>query len=138
MNTNQTKLPSGLPLAPCSASPEIDLRTVLTVLAAEIFRAQNMPEIFASDWGFCKTTPLTDRVKCVVAGRAAHEQCRQWAIKLSEIAHSLPNVKVDLPPKRGGDGRLKYISSLKREDAVNVLKEWLINCGHEEEWMKHL
>lgn len=41
-------------------------------------------------------------------------------------------------PHAGGDGRLKYISSLKREDAVNVLKEWLINCGHEEDWMKHL
>ena len=41
-------------------------------------------------------------------------------------------------PREGGDGRLKYISSLKREDAINVLKEWLINCGHEEEWMKHL
>ena len=22
--------------------------------------------------------------------------------------------------------------------AVNVLKEWLISCGHEEDWMKHL
>lgn len=41
-------------------------------------------------------------------------------------------------PLEGGDGRLKYISSLKREDAINVLKEWLIKCGHEEDWMKHI
>ena len=34
--------------------------------------------------------------------------------------------------------RLVYISSMKREDAVNVLKEWLIKAGHEEDWMKHL
>jgi len=41
-------------------------------------------------------------------------------------------------PFEGGDGRLKYISSLKREDAITVLKEWLINCGHKEDWMKHI
>lgn len=34
--------------------------------------------------------------------------------------------------------RLTYISSLKREDAINVLKEWLISCGAEEDWMKHI
>jgi hypothetical protein len=41
-------------------------------------------------------------------------------------------------PLEGGDGRLKYISSLKREDAINVLKEWLIKASGEEEWMKHI
>lgn len=41
-------------------------------------------------------------------------------------------------PYEGGDGRLKYISNLDRKDAINVLKEWLIRCGHEEDWMKHL
>ena len=41
-------------------------------------------------------------------------------------------------PFKGGDGRLKYISSLKREDAIKVLKEFLISCCGEEEWMKHL
>lgn len=38
----------------------------------------------------------------------------------------------------GGEGRLTYISSLRREDAVNVMKEWLIKCGAEEDWMKHI
>ena len=41
-------------------------------------------------------------------------------------------------PFDGGDGRLKYISSLKREDAINVLKAWLIQASGEEEWMKHI
>jgi hypothetical protein len=41
-------------------------------------------------------------------------------------------------PLEGGDGRLKYVSSLKRKDAINVLKEWLIQASGEEEWMKHL
>lgn len=41
-------------------------------------------------------------------------------------------------PFEGGDGRLKYISNLKREDAINFLKEWLIKCGAEEDWMKHI
>lgn len=41
-------------------------------------------------------------------------------------------------PFEGGDGRLKYISSLSRETAINVLKEWLIKCGHEEDWMNHI
>lgn len=41
-------------------------------------------------------------------------------------------------PFKGGDQRVKYISNLKREDAIKVLKEWLIVCSGEEEWMKHL
>lgn len=41
-------------------------------------------------------------------------------------------------PYEGGDGCLKYISSLRREDAINVLKEWLIRASGEEEWMKHI
>lgn len=41
-------------------------------------------------------------------------------------------------PCEGGDQRLKYISSLRREDAIKVLKEWLINASGEEEWMKHI
>lgn len=41
-------------------------------------------------------------------------------------------------PLQGGDQRVKYISNIKREDAINLLKEFLISCGHEEDWMKHL
>ena len=34
--------------------------------------------------------------------------------------------------------RLVYISSMRREDAVNVLKEWLLKAGAAEDWMKHI
>ncbi len=34
--------------------------------------------------------------------------------------------------------RLTYISSLKRADAINLLKEWLISASGAEEWMKHI
>jgi hypothetical protein len=36
------------------------------------------------------------------------------------------------------EARLAYISNMDRADAINVLKEWLMNCGHEEDWMKHI
>lgn len=41
-------------------------------------------------------------------------------------------------PFEGGDGRLKYISSLKREDAIKVLKEWFFHIGQQENWMQHI
>jgi hypothetical protein len=36
------------------------------------------------------------------------------------------------------DPRTVYVSNFKREDAINVLKEWLIKAGAEEDWMKHI
>lgn len=35
------------------------------------------------------------------------------------------------------DGRLRYVSNAKREDAVACLKEWMIQRGFDEEWMRH-
>ena len=35
-------------------------------------------------------------------------------------------------------GRCNYVSNAKREDAINALKEWMIKCGADEDWMKHL
>lgn len=37
-----------------------------------------------------------------------------------------------------GDGRLVYASNARREDAINMLKEWLLKCGAAEDWMKHI
>jgi hypothetical protein len=34
--------------------------------------------------------------------------------------------------------RVVYVSNLKREDAINVLKEWLIKASGPEEWMQHI
>ncbi len=36
------------------------------------------------------------------------------------------------------ENRLRYISSMERKTAINVLKEWLIKASGEEEWMRHL
>lgn len=52
-----------------------------------------------------------------------------------------------LPPKHGfivfmaptgdaPDRRLRYASNLKREDAVRALKEWMIQRGFDEDWMR--
>lgn len=38
----------------------------------------------------------------------------------------------------GEGGRLVYTSSMRREDAIAILKEWLIKASGEEEWMKHI
>jgi hypothetical protein len=38
----------------------------------------------------------------------------------------------------GEGGRLFYTSNARREDAVAALKEWLIQAGGEEEWMRHI
>jgi hypothetical protein len=34
--------------------------------------------------------------------------------------------------------RMIYASNAKRQDAIAALKEWMIQCGAEEDWMKHL
>lgn len=36
------------------------------------------------------------------------------------------------------NNRLGYIASMRREDAINVMKEWLLKCGAAEDWMKHI
>jgi hypothetical protein len=41
-------------------------------------------------------------------------------------------------PYSGAQSRASYISNMHREDAINVMKEFLIKAGAEEDWMKHL
>jgi hypothetical protein len=36
------------------------------------------------------------------------------------------------------DSRASYASNANRADVINVLKEWLIKCSAEEDWMKHI
>lgn len=38
----------------------------------------------------------------------------------------------------GEGGRLVYTSSVERESAIAMLKEFLIRAGAAEDWMKHL
>jgi hypothetical protein len=43
-----------------------------------------------------------------------------------------------VPYGGASEHRLNYISSMRREDAINVLKEWLIKASGKEDWMKHI
>jgi len=36
------------------------------------------------------------------------------------------------------DGRANYVSDSRRDDVICAMKEWLIKCGHKEDWMKHI
>jgi hypothetical protein len=64
---------------------------------------------------------------------------------LQEVARA---IEAKMPDNHGfvllvapfGEGKRRgvYASNMKREDAVNVIKEWLIRAGHEEDWMKQL
>lgn len=38
----------------------------------------------------------------------------------------------------GHGGRLNYASNIKRKEAINLIKEWLIKASAHEDWMKHL
>jgi len=38
----------------------------------------------------------------------------------------------------GAGGKLSYVSSMQREDAIKVLKEFLFACGEQEAWMQHI
>lgn len=42
------------------------------------------------------------------------------------------------PFNKEGDCRLVYTSNIRREDAIAMLKEWLLKCGAAEDWMKHI
>jgi len=35
------------------------------------------------------------------------------------------------------DRRMRYASNTNRKDAVNALKEWMIQRGYDEDWMRH-
>lgn len=34
--------------------------------------------------------------------------------------------------------RLRYVSNIERESAINLLKEFMIKCSAYEDWMQHL
>jgi hypothetical protein len=66
--------------------------------------------------------------------------------KLQEIARS---VEIRLPDRYGffvmvfpfggdDDNRSNYVSNAQRKDVLNTMKEFMIKCGAEEDWMRHL
>lgn len=38
----------------------------------------------------------------------------------------------------GEEAKLNYLANMDRRSAIKLCKEWLIRCGAEEDWMKHL
>lgn len=38
----------------------------------------------------------------------------------------------------GPDGTLRYTATMRRDDAINVLKEFLIKAGAGEDWLNHI
>ena len=40
--------------------------------------------------------------------------------------------------KKQGDGRLVYTANIQRENAIALLKEWMLKCGAAEDWMQHI
>ena len=69
-----------------------------------------------------------DREFIQLAAKAAHDK----------LPDGYGFILLAAPTNGAGDGRLVYCSNFKREDAINVLKEWLIQSSGEEEWMKHI
>ena len=41
-------------------------------------------------------------------------------------------------PFNNDKGRANYCSNGKREDVINTLKAFLIQAGHNDDWMKHI
>ena len=64
--------------------------------------------------------------------------------RLNDIAHAVDERLpahygfIVLVAPEGEESMCNYVSNLPRENAVNVLKEFLIRAGHAEDWMKHL
>ncbi len=36
------------------------------------------------------------------------------------------------------EGRANYVSNGQRKDIINAMKEFIIRCGYEEDWLKNL
>lgn len=47
-------------------------------------------------------------------------------------------ILIAAPFNHEGDNRLVYTASIRREDAINLLKEFLLKCSAAEDWMKHI
>lgn len=67
---------------------------------------------------------------------------RKWLQRAAQAAESkMPDntgfILMGMP-LGGEDPRVFYVSNINREDAINVLKEWLIKSSGEEDWMKHI
>lgn len=68
---------------------------------------------------------------------------KQYLVEMAKAVESkLPDnhgfIILAAPFGESDNNRLTYISSMSREDAVKLLREFLFKCGAEEDWMKHI
>lgn len=69
------------------------------------------------------------------------EMNRQFLQLMAEdVSKRLPDkwTFIVLAAPVGEGGQLVYASNMKRADAINVLREFLIKASGPEEWLKHL
>ncbi|MCC7374289.1 MAG: hypothetical protein IT581_06520 [Verrucomicrobiales bacterium] len=73
-----------------------------------------------------------------------HPKAQDTRARMQDIGHAV-NERIPegfaffvliAPPS--GSGRANYCSNMKREDAVKVMKEFLIKAGAAEDWMQHI
>ena len=82
------KLPMQISGKVCLPSDVVPIHSDLIKLAAEILRTPNMPLTFEYRTWYA-STPIAERRAVCKEAEAAHEQCRQWAIKIKAIADRL-------------------------------------------------
>jgi len=70
------------------------------------------------------------------------KQVRQTMQRIGKAVHSqLPDgwgFFVLVFPFKDKSGRANYCSNGEHNDVINVMKEFLIEAGHKDDWMKHI
>lgn len=64
-------------------------RSELIKLAAEMVHGVGMPPEYVSDHAWCKTTCAKERDRVVRDAQKAHDQCKDWAMRIKAIADRL-------------------------------------------------
>lgn len=67
----------------------MDPKKELISLAAEMVMAKNMPSQHYDDWDWPQGMQITSWRKVFDAAYSAENQCKDWAVRLREIADSI-------------------------------------------------
>jgi len=69
---------------------------------------------------------------------ATQEQNQECCQAIAKIIPKGTGFIIFTFPTEGQEGLLWYGSNSDHRDCLNVLKEWMIKCGHQEDWMKNV
>jgi hypothetical protein len=77
------------------------------------------------------------------AGGGEHPMSKDFLkLMAQELEAKLPDqwgfLLLAAPYGEGGHNRCVYTSTMQREDALRLMKEFIIKCGAGEDWMKHI